>query len=56
MGLSEIYRTTSNSVLNGNDQLFAAKYLTFMPSQEELRREIEQQKEFFRLQNDKIEL
>ena len=44
------------SVLNGNDQLFAAKYLTFMPSQEELRREIEQQKEFFRLQNDKIEL
>ena len=44
------------SVLNSNDQLFAAKYLTFMPSQEELRREIEQQKEFFRLQNDKIEL
>ena len=41
------------SVLNGNDQLFAAKYLTFMPTQEELRREIEQQKEFFRLQNDK---
>ena len=41
------------SVLNGNDQLFAAKYLTFMPTQEELRREIEQQKEFYRLQNDK---
>ena len=39
------------SVLNGNDQLFAAKYLTYMPTQEELRREIEQQKEFFRLQN-----
>ena len=37
------------SVLNGNDQLFAAKYLTYMPTQEELRREIEQQKEFFRL-------
>lgn len=40
------------SMLNGNDQLFAAKYLTYMPTQEELRREIEQQKEFFHLQND----
>ncbi|MGM9695208.1 MAG: YhcG family protein [Alloprevotella sp.] len=39
------------SVLNNNDQVFAAKYLTYMPTQEELRREIEQQKEFFRLQN-----
>lgn len=39
------------STLNNNDQLFAAKYLTYMPSQEELRREIEQQKEFFRLKN-----
>lgn len=39
------------SVLNGSDQLYAAKYLTYMPTQEELRREIEQQKEFFRLQN-----
>ena len=41
------------SVLNNNDQLFASKYLTYMPTQEELRREIEQQKEFFRLQNKK---
>ena len=39
------------SVLNGNEQLFAAKYLTYMPTQEELKREIVQQKEFFRLQN-----
>ena len=39
------------SVLNSNDQLYAAKYLTYMPTQDELRREIEQQKEFFRLQN-----
>lgn len=38
------------SMLNGSDQLFAAKYLTYMPTQEELRREIEQQKEFYRLQ------
>ena len=38
-----------NSVLNGSDQLYAAKYLTFLPTKEELRREIEQQKEFYRL-------
>lgn len=39
------------SVLNDSDQLFAAKYLTYMPTEEELRREIEQQKEFFLLQH-----
>ena len=39
------------SVLNGNEQLFAAKYLTYLPTEEELRREIEQQKEFFLLQH-----
>ena len=39
------------SVLNGSDQLFAAKYLTYMPSSTDLRREIEQQKEFFLLQH-----
>jgi len=39
------------SVLNGNDQLYAAKYLTYMPTKEELRREIEQQKAFFRMQH-----
>ena len=42
-----------NSVLNNNDQLFAARYLTYLPTQEELCREIEQQKEFFRLQNER---
>lgn len=41
------------SVLNGSDQLYAAKYLTYMPSREDLRREIEQQKEFFLLQHKK---
>ena len=35
------------SVLHENEQLFAAKYMTYMPSEEELRREIEQQKQFF---------
>ena len=39
------------SVLNGSDQLFAAKYLTYMPKREDLRREIGQQKEFYRLQH-----
>ena len=41
------------SILNGNEQLYAAKYLTYMPTKDELRREIEQQKEFFRLQKTK---
>lgn len=35
------------SVLNESQQLFAAKYMTYMPTEEELRREIEQQKRFF---------
>lgn len=35
------------SVLHESDQLFAAKYMTYMPTEEELRREIEQQKQFF---------
>lgn len=41
------------SVLNGSKQLFAAKYLTVLPSEEELRREIERQKQMFRLQHRK---
>ena len=40
------------SVLNSSDQLYAAKYLTYMPTKEELRREIEQQKQFFLMQQD----
>ncbi len=35
------------SVLNESDQLFATKYMAYMPTEEELRREIEQQKRFF---------
>lgn len=35
------------SVLNDSHQLFAAKYMTYMPTEEELRREIERQKQFF---------
>lgn len=40
------------SVLHENPQLFTAKYLTYLPSEEELRKEIEQQKEVFRLQQE----
>ena len=41
------------SVLHDNKQLFASKYLTFLPSQEELQREIEKQRTIFELQNNK---
>lgn len=39
------------SVLNGNDQLYAAKYLTYLPTQEQLKEEIASQKAFFEEQN-----
>jgi predicted nuclease of restriction endonuclease-like (RecB) superfamily len=38
------------SGVNCSDQLFATKYLTYLPTQDELRREIEQQKMIFQLQ------
>ena len=38
------------SVLHGNEQLFATKYIPYMPTKEELKREIEKQKEVFYLQ------
>lgn len=41
------------SVLHDSDQIFAAKYMTYMPTEEELRREIEQQKRFFMEQHVK---
>lgn len=37
------------SVLHDSEQLFTAKYLTYIPTQEELQAEIEKQKEIFRL-------
>jgi predicted nuclease of restriction endonuclease-like (RecB) superfamily len=43
------------SVLHDSDQLFAAKYMTYMPTEEELRREIEQQKQFFLEQHNHYE-
>ena len=38
------------SILKGNEQLFAAKYKTFLPTDEQLRKEIERQKQIFLLQ------
>lgn len=40
------------SVLHDNERLFQAKYLTFLPTVEQLREEIEQQKSIFRLQQE----
>ena len=40
------------STLATNKQMYAAKYLTYMPTKEELRREIERQKEIFMLQQN----
>ena len=40
------------SILKGNEQLFAAKYLPLLPSEEDLKREIEKQKEIFNLQHN----
>lgn len=41
------------SVLHESQQQFAAKYMAYMPTEEELRREIEQQKRFFMEQHGK---
>jgi predicted nuclease of restriction endonuclease-like (RecB) superfamily len=38
------------SVLHDSDKLFASKYMLYMPTEEELRREIERQKEIYCLQ------
>ncbi len=46
------------SILKGNEQIFATKYKLYLPTPEQLRTEIERQKEIFRLQdgkNDNIE-
>ena len=41
------------SILNGNEQLFATKYKLYLPTEEELRAEIETQKAIFYLQQQK---
>lgn len=41
------------STLNDSDHIFQAKYMLYMPTKEQLRIEIEREKELFRLQNPK---
>ena len=41
------------SVLHGSEQLFQAKYLTYLPTKEQLRQEIELQKQIFLEQKSK---
>lgn len=43
------------SILKGNEQLFAAKYKIFLPTEEQLRTEIERQKAIFFAQHQKKE-
>ena len=38
--------------MQDNDRLFQAKYLTYLPSVEQLKQEIEQQKLIFQLQQE----
>lgn len=40
------------SVLHGNEQLFASKYKLYLPTEDELRAEIENQKAMFYLQQE----
>ena len=40
------------SSLSNNEQLYASKYKLYLPSEEELRREIERQKEIYQMQHD----
>lgn len=44
------------SVLHNSEQLFASKYMAYMPSEEELRRTIEEQKRFFLEQHGKEDM
>ena len=42
-----------HSILQGNEQLFASKYKLYLPTEEELREEIETQKTIFYLQQQR---
>ena len=43
------------SVLHDNDRLFMSKYLTYLPTKEQLKAEIERQKEIFSLQHPALQ-
>lgn len=39
------------SILKGNEQLFATKYKLYLPTEEQLRKEIERQKDLYSIQH-----
>ena len=43
------------SVLHDNDRLFMSKYLTYLPTKEQLKTEIERQKEIFSMQHSDLQ-
>lgn len=43
------------SILHGNEQLFATKYKTYLPTEEQLKAEIESQKAIFEIQQQEKE-
>ena len=44
------------SVLHDNDRLFMSKYLTYLPTKEQLKAEIDRQKEFFFMQHSTLQM
>ena len=44
------------SVLHDNDRLFMSKYLTYLPTKEQLKAEIERQKEIFSMQHPLLKM
>ncbi len=44
------------SVLHDNDRLFMSKYLTYLPTKEQLKAEIERQKEIFSMQHPVLQI
>ena len=46
-----LYAKARYSVLHDNDRLFMSKYLTYLPTKEQLKAEIERQKEIFYMQH-----
>ena len=42
------------SILHDNDRLFMSKYLTYLPTKEQLKTDIDRQKEIFYLQHPRL--
>ena len=43
------------SVLHDNERLFMSKYMTYLPTKEQLRAEVERQKEIFYMQHPALQ-